>query len=148
MGAPDLSIASIRALHDDEYGCVVDFMALLEPDIAPDVIHARMQTMRQDGWRCIGAFGKAASPIGIAGYSFRTHLFSGKVMYVENVALLPDARNQGIGDALMSYLRELAINESAKKITLDAYQRNEGARRFYQRLGYDPRGVHFVLDLD
>ena len=49
---------------------------------------------------------------------------------------------------MMDWLAAHARSRGCRKITLDAYQRNLAARQFYQTLGYDPRGVHFVLDLD
>jgi ribosomal protein S18 acetylase RimI-like enzyme len=138
----------IRALLADEYCAVIDFMALLEPDLPAVQVQTRMQQMQRDGWQCVGMFAAGQSaPAGIAGYSFRTHLFSGLVMYVENVAFLPHLRGQGLGEQLMQHLHQIARAHGAQKITLDAYQRNQGAQKFYQRLGYDPRGVHFVLDL-
>ena len=68
-------------------------------------------------------------------------------MYVENVVFLPEARNQGAGEALMLWLENLARELGCEMLTLDAYARNERARAFYERIGYDPRGVHFVKEL-
>ncbi len=138
----------IRDLRESEYQQVLAFMALLEPTLPAEIVAERMANMLASDWRCLGVFGEAVGkPIGIAGYSYRTHLFSGKVMYVENVALLPQLRGAGIGERLMAQLRDMAIATDCKMITLDAYQKNLGARKFYERLGYEPRGVHFVLEL-
>jgi GNAT superfamily N-acetyltransferase len=138
----------IRELLDAEYSMVPNMMQLLEPTLQADAILARMEAMRVDGWRCIGVFVEGTStPIGIAGFSYRTHLFSGKVMYVENVVIEPAARGNNVGEKLMLHLHQLARDAGAALITLDAYQRNSGAQKFYRRLGYDPRGVHFVLEL-
>jgi GNAT superfamily N-acetyltransferase len=138
----------IRELLDAEYSVVPNMMRLLEPELSQDAINARMQTMRADGWRCIGVFADGShAPLGIAGFSYRTHLFSGKVMYVENVVIEPAARGNQLGEQIMLHLQQLARAAGAVMVTLDAYQRNSGAQKFYQRLGYDPRGVHFVLEL-
>jgi GNAT superfamily N-acetyltransferase len=138
----------IRDLRDAEYQHVLAFMALLEPNLSAEVVAERMTSMLASNWRCLGVFSMGdQQPIGIAGYSFRTHLFSGKTMYVENVALLPQLRGAGIGEKLMARLQDIALAADCKMISLDAYQKNAGARRFYERLGYDPRGVHFVLEL-
>ena len=47
----------------------------------------------------------------------------------------------------MIWLENLARELGCEMLTLDAYARNKRARTFYARLGYDPRGVHFVKEL-
>lgn len=136
----------IAPLDNADYALVPDLVLLLEPELSRPCLEARQQAMLAQGWRCLGAW-RDAQLAGIAGYSLRTHFFSGPVLFVENVVLLPETRGQGIGRALMDWLEAYARSVGAGKVTLDAYQRNLPARRFYEALGYDPRGVHFVKDL-
>lgn len=139
---------TLRDLTLDEYHLLPPLIQLLEPDLAESVIVERVTLLLSRGWRCVGAFAvDAGTLIGVAGYSELSHLFAGKVMYVENVVLLPAARGSGLGRQLMDWLRAHAIATGCRKITLDAYQKNTAAQAFYRQLGYDPRGVHFVLDL-
>ena len=136
----------IRELAEGEYASAVTLMQVLEPELSAQVIAERSAGMRSEGWVCIGVF-SGSEMLGLAGYSLRTHLFSGRVMFVENVVLVPTARGTGIGEQLMKWLEEKALALSCRMLTLDAYARNLGARTFYQRLAYDPRGVHFVKEL-
>lgn len=135
-----------RDLVEAEYASAITLVQLLEPELSAELISERSASMRTEGWLCIGVF-DGAEMLGLAGYSLRTHLFSGRVMYVENVVLVPTARGKGIGEQLMTWLEQKAVTLSCRMLTLDAYARNLGARTFYQRLGYDPRGVHFVKEL-
>lgn len=124
---------------------------LLEPELNLALIAQRLADMDQQGSVCIGVFavGIAAAKtlVGIGSYSLRTHCFSGRVMYVENVVFHPDCRGAGLGERLMQEFERIARANKCAMVTLDAYARNLRARSFYQRLGYDPRGVHFVKEL-
>jgi len=132
----------LNASHDPH---IVTLVQLLEPDLDPHVIQARVSAMRVQGTEFIGVFESAL--LGIAAISWRTHCFSGRVAYVENVVFELHARQRGLGERLMDWLERYAKSQQCSMIALDAYQRNVRARIFYERLGYDPRGVHFVKSL-
>lgn len=137
----------LAELDDTDYAAVPAFVQLLEPQLDTPTIRRRMARMRQAGWVCVGAWNNTEL-VAIAGVSTRTHFFSGTVDFVENVVVHPDWRGQRIGEALMRHLEARARANGSAKLTLDTYAVNQGARRFYEGLGYDPRGIHYVLDLD
>jgi GNAT superfamily N-acetyltransferase len=128
---------------------IADMVQLLEPALSLATLRERGAAMAAQGAICLGIFIDAAREnlIGIASYSMRTHFFSGRVLYVENVVFVPEQRGQNHGEALMQWLEQKALALDCQKVTLDAYARNTRARSFYERIGYDPRGVHFVKDL-
>lgn len=74
----------------------------------------------------------------VAGYiSMRCVLDEG---YINNVAVLPFFRRQGIGEALIAAL----VNEGRRKklafITLEVRESNEKARRLYEKQGFKQAG--------
>lgn len=146
MSRKDMSTLEMREFSAPDYARLPDMFAWLEPDLPARTVATRVPALQAQGWRCVGAYADGEL-IAMAGFGVRHHLFSGPVMYVENVAVLPDWRTFGIGMRLMRWIEARARECACNKITLDAYAVNAGARAFYQRLGYDPRGVHFVLDL-
>lgn len=141
------SDVELRELTSSEYIRLPPLIRLLEPDLPESLIVERIALLQARGWRCVGAFDVQECLLGVAGYSELSHLFSGPVLYVENVVLLPAARGCGVGRLLMEWLKRHALATGCRKITLDAYRKNAAAQAFYEQLGYDPRGVHFVLDL-
>ena len=124
---------------------------LLEPELSLELIAQRLAEMDMQGSVCIGVFldnrESADKLVGLGSYGLRTHCFSGRVMFVENVVFHPEFRGAGYGEALMQEFECIARAADCSMLTLDAYARNVRARNFYQRLGYDPRGVHFVKEL-
>lgn len=139
-------VIELRELNDAEYALVPALFELLEPGLSSVLIVERVLLMRAQGWRCLGAFCNQEL-IAMAGYSTRIHLFSGPVMYVENLIVLPSWRAHQLGKRLMHWIEQYARESGCQKVTLDAYLSNPTARAFYERLGYDPRGVHFVLEI-
>jgi ribosomal protein S18 acetylase RimI-like enzyme len=142
-----MTLMKLRFLQLDPADArIAHFILLLEPSLAIETVQARLAEMFLGNYQCLGAF-NGAELIGIAGISTRTHTFSGRVMYVENVVFSESARGAGAGEKLMAHIEMLAAKQDCRMITLDAYQKNTRAQAFYQRLGYDPRGVHFVKEL-
>lgn len=59
--------------------------------------------------------------------------------YVQSICVAPDWRNRGIGSRLMSFAEKRIFAETPNAF-LCVSSFNEGARRFYERLGYEVVG--------
>jgi ribosomal-protein-alanine N-acetyltransferase len=57
-------------------------------------------------------------------------------IHINNVALRPAYRNQGLGTALMHHVMRAARELGARRATLEVRASNAGARRLYERLGF------------
>jgi len=57
------------------------------------------------------------------------------------IAVLPHWRNRGIGKQLMEAAEAWAREHGAERMILDLSAANEGARRLYERLGYEVYGL-------
>lgn len=62
-------------------------------------------------------------------------------IHINNVAILPGMRGQGIGTVLMQRVLEEARDLGAQRATLEVRVSNEGARRLYERLGFYVAGT-------
>ena len=56
--------------------------------------------------------------------------------YIEHLAVSPERRRQGIDKQLVEFAECQARAKRLKKVTLDVEVENEGARRLYERLGF------------
>lgn len=60
--------------------------------------------------------------------------------FIRRIAILPDYQNKGYGRALMEETENM-VKKNSQNIFLLVSSFNEGARKFYQRLGYTETGV-------
>lgn len=67
---------------------------------------------------------------------------------VENLYVVPDCRDRGIGSALLSAAERQLHERGVETVSLEAMAPNHGARRFYRRHGYEPHRVEFEKSLD
>ncbi|MEA3197047.1 MAG: [ribosomal protein S18]-alanine N-acetyltransferase [Gammaproteobacteria bacterium] len=67
--------------------------------------------------------------------------FGDEVAHLNLLAVAPGHRRQGLGRQLMSWLTATAIEAGVFRINLELRTRNEPARIFYERLGFDQMGV-------
>ena len=76
-----------------------------------------------------------------AGYVLLAKMFSqeagGMVWWVDELFVLPEFRNQGLGEAFFSWL-ETARPEAVKRLRLEVEPVNHGAKRLYGRRGFQP----------
>jgi ribosomal protein S18 acetylase RimI-like enzyme len=84
----------------------------------------------------------AEGPEGALGYAFARPgsapeaLAIERPLEVETVAVLPAARERGIGTALMDAVDAWARERGIEHLTLAVRTDNEGARRLYERRGF------------
>src|SRR5215216_3119959 len=57
-------------------------------------------------------------------------------IHINNVALRPQYRGQGMGTALMHHVLAEGKRLGARRATLEVRASNQGARRLYERLGF------------
>ena len=85
----------------------------------------------------------------VLGYAFciyeevkgNTSLMDRKTVYIDDLCVDAAARGQHIGTALYDYVKEEAKKEGCQAITLNVWCLNEGAMRFYEKLGMKPLKV-------
>ena len=67
--------------------------------------------------------------------------FGDDVAHLNLLAVAPEHRRQGLGRQLVGWLTETAIEAGVFRINLELRLRNEPARIFYERLGFEQLGV-------
>jgi ribosomal protein S18 acetylase RimI-like enzyme len=67
--------------------------------------------------------------------------------HVSDIYVRPDARNKGIGRALLAGILEPARASGLEHASLEVLIRNNDARRLYERLGFTPMDVFMVAPL-
>jgi ribosomal protein S18 acetylase RimI-like enzyme len=67
--------------------------------------------------------------------------FGDEVAHLNLLAVAPEHRRQGLGRQLMSWLTATAIEAGVFRINLELRTNNDGARTFYENLGFDQLGI-------
>lgn len=62
--------------------------------------------------------------------------FFSQRVHVNLLAVRPQYRRRGVGQLLMHWVESMAIVAGCFSVSLEVRAKNQGARRFYQRLGY------------
>ena len=75
----------------------------------------------------------------IVGYAGMWHVITEG--HITNVAVLEDYRKQGIGDALMAQLEQVAMEKEMIGITLEVRISNAPAQHLYHKHGYRAAGL-------
>ncbi len=79
---------------------------------------------------------RRGEPIGFALYFFTYSTFMGKpTLYLEDLFVVPAARGEGAGRALLAALARLAVRRGCGRMEWAVLDWNRPAIRFYERLG-------------
>jgi GNAT superfamily N-acetyltransferase len=88
------------------------------------------------------------TPVGFAIFFHNFSTFLGKPgLYLEDLFVRPEARGQGVGKALLTYLARLAVERGCGRFEWSVLDWNEPAINFYKRLGAVPLGDATVFRL-
>ena len=59
-----------------------------------------------------------------------------KGVHIDQISVLPEAKRNGVGRALMAEVETFARKENASQLELTFWDRNEEAKTFYKQLGF------------
>ena len=62
-------------------------------------------------------------------------------LHINNLAVLPELRRQGIGSMLLDFAIEKGVGLGARRATLEVRRSNDPARLLYERKGFTVSGV-------
>ena len=75
-------------------------------------------------------------PVAFAIYFFNYSTFLGKKgLYLEDLFVLPEHRNNGVGEKMLKYLANIALKNNCGRFEFAVLDWNEPAIRFYKNLG-------------
>lgn len=121
---------------------------------APEAVINTPQAMLEDGFgkKPIFKFWLAwhqDKPVGMAVVYFRYSTWKGKCLYLEDLYIQPDYRNQGIGESFFEVLKQYAQKEHCQRITWQVLEWNKPAIKFYEKLGakFDAEWVNGFLEI-
>ncbi len=101
----------------------------------------RIAEMVAQGYLCIGVYEKQKL-IGISGLWVLYKHYIGKHIEPDNVIILPEYREKGVGEVLMNWILEYAKTIGCTASEVNCYRYNEKGIQFWERMGYEKIGIH------
>ncbi|MFY8020871.1 MAG: GNAT family N-acetyltransferase [Bacteroidia bacterium] len=132
-----------RNLSLDEMKSCFHLIQLLNPKLKERDFLMMLPEMITANYKMLGVFYQQQI-IGISGYWIQTKIYSGKYLEPDNVVIATDFRSQGIGAIMMKELELIAKENHCRFLMLDAYLENQRAHEFYENLGFEKKGYHFL----
>lgn len=121
-------------------------MTQLRPHLAAGDFVPTVRGQMADGYR-LAFLAIDGQPRAVTGYRFIDNLFSGRVLYVDDLVTDAGERSAGHGEKLFAWLVERAKEERCDTLELDSGVQRHGAHRFYLARRMDIVGYHFRLSV-
>lgn len=136
---------------DLELADCFDAFKVLRPHLAEENFIAQVKRQREQGYRIVAIKNKDDGNSKVpsaAGYRFAEFLAWGKVLYIDDLTTLPEARGAGHADQLMDWLINKAKEEGCQGVHLDTGYQRHNAHRLYHRKGLHTASHHMILEFD
>ena len=134
------------ANSDEEIESCWDVVHALRPHLKKESFLLQVREMMADGYKMIYLTEEQAV-VAFAGFRDMHMLYSGKIIYIDDLSTLPQYRGKGYAGKLLDYLHQLAKDTGKSGLHLDSgYHRND-AHRLYLNKGYKLASHHFLKEV-
>lgn len=139
----------IRLIPSENIKSIIPLVQLLN-GVDEIFLLQRLEVMMQNNYQCVGVYDTSAALstgkeklIGICGLWTLTKFYIGKHLEPDNVIIIPEYRNKGVGELMMAWIDNYAKEQNCDAIELNAYIENEKGVEFWKKTGFYIRGHHF-----
>ncbi|MCC7185802.1 MAG: GNAT family N-acetyltransferase [Acidobacteria bacterium] len=119
-----------RAATDAEIAACFSVMHQLRPHLQADAFVARVRVQEANGYHLASLMDDGVVRC-VAGYRFIENLYSGRVLYVDDLVTDDTVRSKGYGKAMLDWVLDLAHSEHCDTLELDSGVQRFDAHRFY-----------------
>ena len=121
-------------------------MQQLRPKLEAAEFGMRVEVQQREGYR-LAYLEQDGAVVAVAGFRVMHVLWSGKTMYVDDLVTDEAMRSRGFGEAMLTWLMELARREGCETFSLDSGTHRREAHAFYFRQGLRITDFHFQKPL-
>jgi GNAT superfamily N-acetyltransferase len=102
--------------------------------------------MLQQGYRQVKATIDEKT-VAVASFNDTIRLYLGHIIRVHDLVVDKPFRGQGIARTLVEYMENIAQEENACALVLDATLTKKDNHTFYEHIGFKPHALHFIKKL-
>jgi GNAT superfamily N-acetyltransferase len=141
-------LAPIEQIESAEQtaSCFLAFLALRPHLKSAEELVQRVDVQRQAGYRVAG-IAENNNYVSVVGFRPMDTLAWGKIIYIDDLSTLPEARGKGYAGRLLDYIKGLAVEQGCDAVHLDSGYTRLDAHRLYLNKGYVLAAHHFALNL-
>ena len=133
--------------NPEAFAASFDLMQVLRPHLVDAAAYtAQLACQTRQGYRLLAVW-SAEQVVGLAGYRELENLLYGRFIYVDDLVVSPGLQRSGLGERLLSAVRDEAVLRGCDHLVLDTGLHMPLAQRFYFRQGLLARGMHFTQSL-
>ncbi len=132
---------------DQEIMVTYPVMSQLRPHIAEEDYLALIREMEGQGGKLIAAK-EDENVLGCAFFRRETRLFTGPMVYVDDLVSDGSQRSKGVGHALIDWLSEYCRKKGIKQLVLDSGVQRDQAHKFYFREGFTITSFNFKKSIE
>ena len=107
----------------------------------------RVLRQQKEGYR-LGFLESEGEVCAVAGYRFLESLFSGKLLYVDDLVTRETDRSRGFGGQLLDWLIEQARTHGCENLEFDSGVQRFDAHRFYFSKRMNISSYHFRIKIE
>ena len=144
---PEAEITVSIAASDAEILSCFPVMVQLRPHLVEAEFVSRVRRQIRDAGYVLLYLEANHVVRSLAGFRISECLYSGKYLYVDDLATDADSRSKGFGGILFKWMVEHARKNNCEVLTLDSGVQRFGAHRFYLAKGMNITCHHFSLSL-
>lgn len=141
---------SIQTANSDaDLQACSEVILFLRPFLQKENLLTQIKEMQQESYRIIyiAAEDDPSKAVAFAGFRHMNKLFSGKTIYVDDLACLPAYQGKGCAALLLDHIKALAKAEGLRAVQLDSGHGLFPAHRLYHRQGFHIAAHHFTQPL-
>jgi len=132
-----------EAQTDAEIEACYPVLSQLRPHVPPEGFAALVRRLMEGGYKMAYALDEGTVRA-VAGYRYLDQLVRGRVLYVDDLVTEEGMRSRGYGEALLTWLYDLARTSQCTALELDSGVHRAEAHRFYFRQRMTISAFHFV----
>ena len=140
--SPDIFFAQS---DEDIQACFPAFLAL-RPHLDGQDLLSRIRRQQEQGYQIL-AIRQNGEVCSVAGFRCAEFLAWGKILYIDDLSTLPQARRQGHASRLIDELIQLGKQLNCQALHLDSGYQRQLAHRLYLNKGFQLSSHHFSLAL-
>ncbi|HMQ51493.1 MAG TPA: GNAT family N-acetyltransferase [Anaerolineae bacterium] len=140
-----MTINIFLANSDDEIKSCFEAFKVLRPHLDQNEFLPQVKRQQQQGYKIL-ALSEDGVVKSVAGFREAEFLAWGKIIYIDDLSTVPEARAKGYGDRLLSWIFEKAKEMGLNGVHLDTGYTRHAAHRLYLKNGMRLACHHLAIE--